>query len=168
MIAFIPGSFDPVTFGHLDIIYRATELYDKVVIAVLVNESKVGMFTLKERVELIKKSIEIMKINDANIEIVMFEGLLVSFIQTYEGKKIIVKGLRTVTDYEYELQMAHLNRDLGIETSLMVTLPEYSYISSSMVKSVAKLGGDVGTYVPHNVARAVYEFMDRENEKNRS
>lgn len=165
MIAIIPGSFDPITYGHLDIIQRSAENYDKVVVAVMTNSKKVPLFSMAERIELINDSLRHSDFHIDNIEVVSFTGLLAEFVKRYEGKKILVKGLRTVTDYEYEVQMALLNRDLGIETSFMFTNPEFSYVSSSMVKEVASLGGDISKYVPAivdcSVVAALEAFKNR-------
>lgn len=162
MIAFVPGSFDPITLGHLDIIKRSSALYDKVVVAVLNNSKKNYMFNIKERLSLINDALKEEGLE--GISVVMFDGLLANLVNSYckyskykNETKVLVKGLRTVTDYEYELQMAHLNRDLEVETSFMITSPQYSYVSSSMVKEVAKLGGDFEKYVPLNVAKALSE-----------
>ncbi|MNM32240.1 Phosphopantetheine adenylyltransferase [compost metagenome] len=161
MIAFVPGSFDPITWGHFDIIKRCSNLYDEVVVAVLNNSKKDYTFSVDERFHLISEVIKDEKIR--NVRVVTFDGLLTNLVKEYcDGRvtPILVKGLRTVGDYEYELQMAHLNRDLKVETSFMITSPEYSYISSSMVKEVAKLDGDFERYVPTNVAKALYHKLN--------
>jgi pantetheine-phosphate adenylyltransferase len=153
MIAIVPGSFDPITNGHLNIIERCSELFDTVIVASLVNDSKQYLFTEEERNGLILKSVT----NFQNVNVVSFSGLLVDFTKKYPDPTVIVKGLRTVSDYEYELQMANLNRNLhgGVETFFMLTDPKYSYLSSSVVKGVAKHGGDIEEFVPKHVSEAL-------------
>jgi len=142
--AVCPGSFDPVTNGHLDIIGRASKLYDEVVVAVLVNKSKSGLFAIDERIELLTKTTAVY----GNIVIDSFRGLLVDFCRTHDIPTI-VKGLRAVSDFDYELQMAQMNHSLaGVETLFMSTNPTYSFLSSSLVKEVATWGGDVSHLVP--------------------
>ncbi len=142
--AVCPGSFDPVTNGHLDIIGRASKLYDEVVVAVLVNKSKSGLFSIDERIELLGKTTA----GYGNIVIDSFRGLLVDFCRTHDIPTI-VKGLRAVSDFDYELQMAQMNHSLaGVETLFMSTNPTYSFLSSSLVKEVATWGGDVSHLVP--------------------
>jgi pantetheine-phosphate adenylyltransferase len=139
-----PGSFDPVTNGHLDIISRASRLYDEVVVAVLINESKTGLFTVDERLEMLR---EVTK-EYGNVRVESFHGLLVDFCRD-NGIPVIVKGLRAVSDFDYELQMAQMNHRLaGVETMFMSTNPLYSFLSSSLMKEVAKFGGDVSGLVP--------------------
>ena len=146
--AVCPGSFDPVTNGHLDIIGRASRLYDEVIVAVLVNQSKSGMFTHTERMEMLAEVTADLK----NVRVASFQGLLVDFCRT-EGASVVVKGLRAVSDFDYELQMAQMNYGLsGLETLFMPTNPLYSFLSSSLVKDVAKWDGDVSLHVPALVA----------------
>ena len=153
--AVCPGSFDPVTNGHLDIIGRASAIYDKFVVAVLVNQTKQGMFTIPERQELLR---EVTKVY-GNVVIDSFEGLLVDFCVAHDIP-VIVKGLRAISDYDYELQMAQMNHRLrGIETLFMTTNPLYSFLSSSLVKEVAKYGGDVTGLVPEPVVRRLSERL---------
>jgi len=142
--AVCPGSFDPVTNGHLDIIGRASKLYDEVVVAVLVNKNKSGLFAIDERIEQLTKTTAVY----GNIVIDSFRGLLVDFCRTHDIPTI-VKGLRAVSDFDYELQMAQMNHSLaGVETLFMSTNPTYSFLSSSLVKEVATWGGDVSHLVP--------------------
>jgi pantetheine-phosphate adenylyltransferase len=139
-----PGSFDPVTNGHLDIIERAARLFDEVVVAVLVNESKQGLFSIDERQDLLAEATSHLP----NVSVASFKGLLVDFC-TANGITAIVKGLRAVTDFDYELQMAQMNGSLTeVDTVFIPTTPEYSFLASSLVKEVAKHGGDVSGLVP--------------------
>ena len=139
-----PGSFEPVTNGHLDIIERAARLFDEVVVSVLVNESKQGLFTIEERQELLTTATSHL----SNVSVASFNGLLVDFC-TANGITAIVKGLRAVTDFDYELQMAQMNGSLTeVDTVFIPTTPEYSFLASSLVKEVAKHGGDVSGLVP--------------------
>ncbi|MCP2339739.1 pantetheine-phosphate adenylyltransferase [Actinomadura rupiterrae] len=139
-----PGSFDPVTNGHLDIISRASRLFDEVVVAVMINKTKQGLFTVDERMELLG---EVTK-EYGNVRVDSWYGLLVDFCRVNDIP-MIVKGLRAVSDYEYELQMAQMNhRMAGVETMFMSTNPLYSYLSSSLMKEVVKFGGDVSGLVP--------------------
>jgi len=144
-IGIYPGSFDPITYGHLDIITRSAKLFDKLIVAVLSNPQKKPLFTVDERVEMIKQSVQ----DIANIEIDSFSGLLVDFARLKQAK-VIVKGLRAVSDFEYELQMALMNNKLDdeIETIFIMTSTKYSYLSSSIVKEVSSFGGCVKGLVP--------------------
>ena len=156
--AVCPGSFDPVTNGHLDIIGRASRLFDEVIVGVLVNESKQGLFTIDERLEMLR---EVTKPYE-NIRVESFEGLTVNFCRA-KNASVVVKGLRAVSDFDYELQMAQMNFGLaGIETLFMPTSPQNSFLSSSLVKDVAKWGGDVSPHVPDVVARRLTERLRRE------
>jgi pantetheine-phosphate adenylyltransferase len=147
--AVCPGSFDPVTNGHLDIFGRASRLYDEVVVAVLVNQSKSGLFSHEERIEMLR----VVTGDLPNVRIASFQGLLVDFCRT-EDVSVVVKGLRAVTDFDYELKMAQMNYGLsGLETLFMPTNPLYSFLSSSLIKDVAKWGGDVTPHVPALVAK---------------
>jgi pantetheine-phosphate adenylyltransferase len=139
-----PGSFDPVTNGHLDVIERASKLYDEVVVAVLVNVNKSGLFSVDERIELLDAVTK----GYGNVTVTSFHGLLVDFCREHDIPAII-KGLRAVSDFDYELQMAQMNHSLsGIETLFVATNPLYSFLSSSLVKEVAGYGGDVSGLVP--------------------
>jgi pantetheine-phosphate adenylyltransferase len=142
-----PGSFDPVTNGHLDIIGRAAGLHDEVIVAVLINITKKSLFTVDERVEMLT---EVTK-GYGNVRVERFHGLLVDFCAA-QGINAIVKGLRAVSDFEYEMQMAQMNYRLAeIETLFMTTNPLYSFLSSSLIKEIAKYGGDVSGLVPESV-----------------
>jgi len=142
-----PGSFDPVTNGHLDVISRAAGLHDEVVVAVLINITKKSLFTTDERVDMIR---EVTK-EYPNVRVERFHGLLVNFC-TANGINAIVKGLRAVSDFEYEMQMAQMNYRLAkVETLFVTTNPQYSFLSSSLVKEIAMYGGDVAGLVPEAV-----------------
>jgi len=150
-----PGSFDPITFGHLDIIKRASELFDEVVIAVLVNTTKKTLFTVDERLEMIRE----VTAELPNVRVDSWRGLLVDYCQAH-GVKAIVKGLRAVTDFDYELQMSQINLQLkGIETLFMATAPAHSFLSSSLVKEIATFGGDVSAYLPASIIPRVTERL---------
>lgn len=146
--AIYPGSFDPITNGHLDIIKRTARIFDKVIVSVVNNPSKNPMFTLEERVELIRYATKDIK----NIEIDCFSGLLIDYVKE-KNINVMVKGLRAVSDFEYEFQMALMNKKLNenIETLFMTTNSKYSYLSSSLVKEVFKLGGCINGLVPEIV-----------------
>ena len=153
-IAVYPGSFDPVTNGHLDIIQRASKLYDKLVIGVLDNSSKSPVFTAEERADMIRRVTNHMD----NVDVDTFSGLLVDFASAKKAQ-VIVKGLRTVADFEYEFQMALLNKALNpqYETVFMMTDTKFSYISSSMVKEVSKYHGDLTGFVPSEIIGRIEE-----------
>jgi pantetheine-phosphate adenylyltransferase len=149
--ALVPGTFDPPTNGHIDVIARCATLFDRVVVAVAHNPTKQPLFSAEERVALIGACCSAWP----NVESAHFDGLLVDFVQT-SGADVIVKGLRAMTDFEYELQLAQMNRHLsGTMTMFMATKPELGYLSSSMVKEVAGLGGSVQGLVPDLVAEAL-------------
>lgn len=154
MVVIYPGSFDPITYGHLDIIDRCSKKFDKVIVSVLNNKSKKHMFTIEERVELLEKALE----DYDNVEVDTFSGLLVDYAKE-KGCTTMVRGLRAVSDFEYEMQMALVNKKLepDIETFFMVSRGKYAYLSSSIVKEVAIFGGDVSCFVPHNVEIALKE-----------
>jgi pantetheine-phosphate adenylyltransferase len=155
--AVCPGSFDPVTNGHLDIIERASALYDEVVVAVLINKGKSGLFTVEERMDMLRGATE----EYGNILVDSHQGLLVDFCRTH-GIPVIVKGLRAVSDFDYELQMAQMNHSLaGVETMFMSTNPQNSFLSSSLVKEVAQYGGDVSGLVPDAVLKPLHERLAR-------
>ncbi|MEV6805885.1 pantetheine-phosphate adenylyltransferase [Streptomyces sp. NPDC051132] len=153
--AVCPGSFDPITNGHLDIIARASRLYDEVYVAVMINKSKKGLFDIDERIELIREVTSAY----ANVRVEAFHGLLVDFCKQREIPAI-VKGLRAVSDFDYELQMAQMNNGLtGVETLFVPTNPTYSFLSSSLVKEVAAWGGDVSHLVPAPVLQALNQRL---------
>lgn len=155
LTALCPGTFDPVTNGHLDIIERAGQHFDTVVVAVLENPAKLPLFSVEERVSMLKEATSGLP----NVEIDSFSGLLVEFARR-RGSMVIVKGLRAVTDFEYEIQMAQMNQRLaGVETFFMTTAPNWSYLSSSLVKEVAQYGGDVSGLVPAAVADRLAEKL---------
>jgi pantetheine-phosphate adenylyltransferase len=144
LLALCPGTFDPVTNGHLDIIQRASRSFDAVVVAILENPGKAPLFDLDERVSMLKEAVA----DFEHVEVEAFSGLLVDFA-TSRGIKMIVKGLRAVSDFDFELQMAQMNRKLtGVETFFVPTSPQWSYLSSSLIKEVVRFGGDVSGLVP--------------------
>lgn len=153
-IAVYPGSFDPITNGHLDIIKRSAKIYDKLIVAVLLNVEKKCLFSLEERVELVKRVTKDLE----NVEVIFFEGLLVDFVRQ-NNSNVIIKGLRTVQDFEYEFQMALMNSKLDpdIETVFMMTSSSYSYVSSSAVKQVAKFRGNLEGLVPDKLIKDVLD-----------
>ena len=149
--AVCPGSFDPITFGHLDIIERASGQFDEVIVAVFVNRNKSGLFSVEERMNLISENIE----KFPNVRVDTGSGLLVEYCKK-NGVQAIVKGLRAVTDFDYELQMAQVHiQASGVETMFMATSPAHSFLSSSIVKELAYYGGDVSSMVPANVNAAL-------------
>ena len=142
--AVCPGSFDPITFGHLDIIERASGQFDEVIVAVLENRTKASLFSVEERMEMIRKTTS----QFSNVKVDSWHGLLVDFCKE-NSIQAIVKGLRAVTDFDYELQMAQVNlQGSGVETMFMATAPTHSFLSSSIVKELAHFGGDVSSMVP--------------------
>ena len=152
-----PGSFDPITMGHLNIIERASAIFEKVIVGVLINPEKKGFLSLDERIDLINKSISHLN----NVEVRTFEGLLVNFLKEVNSK-VIIKGLRVVSDFDYELQMANANRQLdnSIETLLMMTNPEYSFLSSSTVRQILFFGGSLRGFVPDVILKDLVHKME--------
>lgn len=150
--ALTPGTFDPITYGHLDVITRAAQLMDHVVVAVAASPRKNPLFTLDERVALVREATKDLP----NVSVQPFEGLLVEFAKE-QGAPVLVKGLRAITDFEYEFQMNALNYQLseGLETVFIMSPPEYMYLSSSIVREIASLHGDVDKFVPPCVAEAL-------------
>lgn len=162
-IAVYPGSFDPVTKGHLDILERASSMFDKVIIAVLKNNSKKSHLPTSDRVELIKKSLE--EMNDLkNVEVGSFEGLTIDYARKM-GAKFLIRGLRAVSDFEYEMQLSQTNQAIAPEigTVFLITKPKYNFISSGIVKELSSLGQDVSKFVP----KSVVEYLQRDNDKQR-
>lgn len=154
--AVCPGSFDPVTLGHLDIIGRASTLYDEVVVAVLINKSKSGLFSVDERIDMLTA----VTADYGNVRVDSFHGLLVHYCQAHDIP-VVVKGIRAVSDFDYELKMAQMNFGLtGLQTLFMPTNPEFSFLSSSLVKEVATWGGDVGHLVPGLVLERLRVRLD--------
>jgi pantetheine-phosphate adenylyltransferase len=162
--AVCPGSFDPVTSGHIDVIERAARVFGEVIVAVAPNPGKRTLFTVSERVDMLRESVGHL----ANVRVDAFDGLLVDYVRS-QGASVIVKGLRAVSDFEIEFQMALMNRNLapGIETVFMMTGAEYSYLSSSIVKEIAAMGGSISGLVPDVVESKLLEKIGkpRESEK---
>jgi len=155
--AVYPGSFDPATNGHIDIIKRSGALFDRVIVAVLNNPNKSPIFSVEERVDILRRTCGDIK----NVEIDSFSGLLIDYAKS-KNANIIVKGLRAVSDFEYELQMAHMNKKLNqeIETVFIMTSSRYSYLSSSLVKEVAQFGGCIRGLVPEIIEKEIYERLN--------
>jgi pantetheine-phosphate adenylyltransferase len=151
-----PGSFDPLTNGHLDVIQRATKLFDRVVVAVARNESKHPLFTLEERVQMVARAVRSLP----HVEADSFEGLLMDYVERRSAQAVI-RGLRAVSDFEFEFQMALMNRKLNerIETIFMMPKDTYTFLSSRIVKEIASLGGDVSAFVPAHVRAALAEKL---------
>jgi pantetheine-phosphate adenylyltransferase len=150
--AIYPGSFDPMTNGHLDLVHRAAKLFDRVIVAVADNDRKKALFTLKERLALVRAAVA----NIPKVEADSFRGLLVSYVQQQKGQAII-RGLRAVSDFEFEFQLALMNRKLNeqVETIFMMPKASYTFLSSRIVKEIAALGGDVDCFVPKHVRNAL-------------
>jgi pantetheine-phosphate adenylyltransferase len=156
--AIYPGSFDPVTNGHLDVVERARKLFDEVIVAVAYNDEKQPLFSLRERLDLLQRTVG--KID--NVRIAQFKGLLVEFAKA-EKAEAVIRGLRAVSDFEFEFQMALMNRKLNavVETIFLMPKEEYTYLSSRIVKEIARLGGDVSSFVPTCVAKALNRKFNR-------
>ena len=154
MLAIYPGSFDPITFGHLDIIERGCKLFDRVLVAVLRNPNKTPLFTIADRITQIRQSTQHLP----NVEVDSFDGLTVNYAKLQQAT-VLLRGLRVLSDFEMELQMAHTNKTLSdqIETVFLATSNEYSFLSSSLVKEVARFGGSVDRFVPPHVALEIYQ-----------
>ncbi|MEO3704196.1 pantetheine-phosphate adenylyltransferase [Trichormus azollae] len=160
MIAIYPGSFDPITLGHLDIIQRGSRLFDGVVVAVLRNPNKMPLFTVQQRLEQIRLATKHLP----NVEADSFDGLTVNYAQMRHAQ-VLLRGLRAVSDFEIELQMAHTNKTLSnqIETVFLATSNEYSFLSSSVVKEIAKFGGSVNHLVPPHIAIDIYKCYNQKS-----
>lgn len=158
LTAIYPGTFDPITFGHLDVIYRASQLFDHVIVAIAENKNKVPLLSLEERVQLTAKVLE----GNRNIEVKGFDSLLLDFAKACNAK-VILRGLRTVTDFDYEFQLASMNRMLNptIETMFLMPAEKYMCVSSSLVREIATLGGDVKSFVPELVVNALNEKLGK-------
>ena len=155
MVAIYPGSFDPITLGHLDIIERGVKLFDRVIVAVLCNPSKQPLFSQEKRMEQIRYCTSHLP----NVEVDSFTGLTVDYAK-HKQARVLLRGLRVLSDFEKELQMAHTNQTLwaGVETVFLATSKEYSFLSSSVVKEIAKFGGSISHLVPENVAKDIFSY----------
>jgi pantetheine-phosphate adenylyltransferase len=154
VIAIYPGSFDPITLGHVDLIERGSRLFGQVIVAVLRNPNKTPLFSVQQRLEQIRQSVKHL----SNVEVDAFDGLTVNYAQM-RGASVLLRGLRAISDFEIELQMAHINKTLSvdIETVFLATSNEYSFLSSSVVKEIARFGGSVDHLVPPHVALEIYQ-----------
>ena len=160
--AIYPGSFDPVTFGHIDIIKRASEIFDELIVSVLDNKAKHSLFSKDERVKMLE---EVTK-DLPNVSVSSYDGLLVDCAQEC-GANVVIRGLRAITDFEFELQLAQTNRKLldTVDTVFLTTNLDYAYLSSSTVKEVASFGGDISKFVPEFVARNIYDKYNKGEKK---
>ncbi|MDP5018321.1 pantetheine-phosphate adenylyltransferase [Anabaena sp. UHCC 0187] len=160
MIAIYPGSFDPITLGHLDIIQRSSRLFEQVIVAVLRNPQKIPLFTVEQRLEQIRQATKHLP----NVEVDSFDGLTVEYAQMQQAQ-VLLRGLRAVSDFEIELQMAHTNKTLStqIETVFLATSNEYSFLSSSVVKEIARFGGSVNHLVPPHIALDIYQCYNQKS-----
>ncbi len=158
--AIYPGSFDPITYGHIDLIKRAAKIFKKVIVAVADNSAKDNFFTLEERVELIKRVTK----NMANVEVDSFEGLAIDYVRS-RGSYVIIRGVRMISDFEYEFQMALTNRRLSksVETIFLMPNEAYSYLSSKLIKETAALGADISCFVPKAVAVAIKRKLSKKH-----
>ena len=157
-IAVYPGTFDPVTYGHIDLIKRASKIFDKVIVAVAHSRSKGALFSVAERVSMLEDAVR----NLGNVEIDDFNGLVVDYVRKC-GSRVMIRGLRMISDFEYEFQMALTNRKLAdnIETIFMMPHEDYSYISSKLIKEAASLGADVGNFIPENAEIALKKKLKK-------
>lgn len=157
-IAIYPGSFDPFTNGHMDIVRRGLEIFDTVIVAVAKNSEKDSLFSVSERIEMIKELVN----DNPRVRVETFEGLLVDYVRAKEAR-VILRGLRAVTDFEFEFQLAQMNHTVceQVETLFMMTSPSCAYLSSSIVKEVGRLGGDIRSFVPSLVAERLYEKFNQ-------
>ena len=162
--AIYPGSFDPVTYGHMDIIIRSSKIVDELIVGVLCNKAKMPLFSVEERVKMLEEVTKDLK----NVRIIPFDGLLVDFASRMEAG-LIIRGLRAITDFEYELQMSQTNHKLepNVETMFLTTGIEYSYLSSTTVKEIAAFGGDLSQFVPEAVAAELRKKMSTKGECNK-
>lgn len=156
--AIYTGSFDPVTYGHLDVIGRSSRMVDELIVAVLKNSAKTPLFSVEERVKMLK---EVTK-DLGNVKVVPFDGLLVEFARQQKAR-LVIRGLRAITDFEYEIQMSQTNHKLEpeVETMFLTTNLKYSYLSSTIVREVAAFGGDISQFVPETVAKSIKEKMSQ-------
>ncbi len=161
MIAIYPGSFDPITLGHLDIIERGEKLFEQIIVAVLCNPNKQPLFSVEKRVEQIRECTQHL----TNVKVDSFTGLTVDYAKLRQAG-VLLRGLRVLSDFEKELQMAHTNKTLSedIETVFLATTTEYSFLSSSNVKEIAQFGGAISHLVPKNVARDIYHYYNKDHE----
>jgi pantetheine-phosphate adenylyltransferase len=162
-IAVYPGSFDPITLGHIDILKRSLNIFDRVVVAVAYNKKKFYLFNQLQRVDLIKKVVkDIDEIDYNRVEVIALKGLLVKFVESINAK-VIIRGLRAISDFEYELQLATTNRTLNsdIETIFLMTAESYSFLSSTIVKEISRLGGDVATMVPSLISEELQKIFSK-------
>ena len=161
VVAVYPGSFDPATYGHLDVIKRASVSFDKIIVGVLHNSAKSPLFSVEERFNILEKATK----DIPNVEVKPFEGLSVNFARENHAQ-VIIRGLRAVTDFEYELQMAQTNRVLAqdIDTVFMTTSLEYAYLSSTIMKEVASFGGDLSKFAPPEIIEAVKQKMPKDKQ----
>ena len=157
--AIYPGSFDPVTFGHIDVIRRASRIADTLIVGVLYNSAKTPLFTVEERIDMIRQAVSDLP----NVEVKSFSGLTVNFARQ-EGASFMIRGLRAVTDFEYELQLSQTNRKLApdVDTVFLTTNLKYAYLSSSIVKEVASYGGDISEFVPDFVAEKILKIYNKQ------
>ena len=162
--AIYPGSFDPVTYGHLDVIKRSCKIVDELIVGVLNNNAKMPLFSAEERVKMLEEVTKDLK----NVKIVLFQGLLIDFARQ-QGADLVIRGLRAITDFEYELQMSQTNHKLepSVETMFLTTSIEYSYLSSTTVREIAAFGGDLTQFVPEAVALELEKKMNTKGECNK-